>query len=622
MATILSAMSLALPSLAFTALAGLARATLITDDAAVVANKTFDFVVVGAGLSGITLSGRGHSVLLIEAGPDGSSNPAVFNAGDQPYPATYCNWNYPRYDNDGNKLESTIDAGACIGGSTSINGMVWYRPTKAEIDHLEYLGNPGWNWRTLEPYMEAIERNIPPTKDQIAQGAGFDPAVHGYHGFVNISFPTPMRIPGAVKLYKEALPHAFPGLSISNDLSNRSSVVSASTSWTIWHDPVTGEMKRSSAADALLWAPGQQRSSLTVLANHTVDKVHLDQSLRANGVRFSPTLFRNSKQQYVVKAAKSVILSAGALASAPILERSGVGKASVLSAAKVKQVVHLPGVGANLNDQPGSVISALVKTEYRNDTSLIDGRKPFGPEISLVNIDNIWSAVYVLIRDHTGSSAITQSLASPASLSSRAESLVAAGAAVNTQGAEMLLNMTIHLIVQSRLPVAEIISESYPSILSVPFWPLMPLSRGHVHISSANPFEFPVIMPRFLTDNFDQQVAIAVARRLRDLWNSPPLTGLVADAYYVPAIGPDGTDADYLKWLQNSSVGASHWVGATAMLPRKLGGVVDSRLRVYGTKNLRVVDSGILPFQITSHLMSTMYAVAQRAADLILQDCE
>ena len=179
-------------------------------------------------------------------------------------------------------------------------------------------------------------------------------------------------------------------------------------------------MKRSSAADALLWAPGQQRLSLTVLANHTVDKVHLDQSLRANGVRFSPTLSKHTKQQFTVKAAKSVILAAGTLATAPILERSGVGKASILSAARVKQTVDLPGVGANLNvcqhvllfirtilvmqgntnspycppsqDQFGTSTSALVKKEYQNDTSLIDGRKLFAPEISLVNIDNIWSA--------------------------------------------------------------------------------------------------------------------------------------------------------------------------------------------------------------------------------------
>ncbi|KAG5923699.1 hypothetical protein E4U53_003532 [Claviceps sorghi] len=331
-------------------------------------------------------------------------------------------------------------------------------------------------------------------------------------------------------------------------------------------------MKRSSAADALLWAPDQQRLSLTVLVNHTVDKVHLDHRLKAHGVRFSPTASRNANHQYNVKAAKSVILAAGTLATAPILERSGVGGAGILSAAKVKQMVDLPGVGANLNDQPGSATSALVKKGYQNDTSVIDGRQLFGPEISLVNIDNIWPADVRRLPP---------------------------------------------------VPVAEFIAESDPSVLSAPFWPLMPLSRGHIHISSANPFDYPVITPRFLTDMFDQQVAIAVARRSRELWNSAPLADLVADAYYVPpTIGPNGSDADYLKWLQNSSGGAGHWLGATAMMPRELGGVVDARLRVYGTKNLRIVDAGILPFQITSHMMSTMYAVAQRGAELILQDCE
>ncbi|KAG6119282.1 hypothetical protein E4U13_007851 [Claviceps humidiphila] len=100
------------------ALAGPTRATIVTDQAAAVSGKTFDYVIVGAGLSGITLSGRGYSVLIIEAGPDGSWNPAVFNADSRAYPATYCNWNYPVHDNDGVKLNKTIDAGACIGGST------------------------------------------------------------------------------------------------------------------------------------------------------------------------------------------------------------------------------------------------------------------------------------------------------------------------------------------------------------------------------------------------------------------------------------------------------------------------------------------------------------------------
>lgn len=162
-----------------------------------------------------------------------------------------------------------------------------------------------------------------------------------------------MRIPKAVQLYKKGLPLVFTGLEVGNDLSSRTSVVSASTSWTIWNDPVTGKHIRSSAADALLWAPDQQRTTLTVLANHTVAKVTFDKDLRATGVLFASSLARDEGRLYTVKARKSVILSAGTLATPAILERSGVGRASVLSAANVAQLIDLPGVGVNLNVSGG-----------------------------------------------------------------------------------------------------------------------------------------------------------------------------------------------------------------------------------------------------------------------------
>ncbi|KAJ4158368.1 uncharacterized protein LMH87_008897 [Akanthomyces muscarius] len=564
-------------------------ATVVTDKPAIANGKSFDFVIVGAGLSGLTvankLSARNYSTLVIEAGPDGRWSNATKYAEDLPYPPVFCNRNLPQYDENGTKMSDTIAAGGCIGGSTSINGMVWYRPTRAEIDKLEALGNPGWNWNTLEPLMEAIERNIPPNEEQVMQGASYDSYVHGYHGLVNTSFPIPMRIPQAVQLYKKALPEAFPGLSIGNDLSNRTSVVSSSTSWTVWPETSTGKTRRCSAADALLWAPSQQRQRLTVLANHTVTNILFDHG---------------------------VILAAGTLGSTPILERSGIGSANILAAAKVQQLVDLPGVGTNLNDQPGSAVSALVSKRYQNNTSIIDGRNIFGPEISLVNIDQIWEA---------SASAMVASLTEASSLKSRAQSLVNSGAAVNIEGAEMLLNTTIELIVRNRLPVAEVVAESYPTSLNAPFWPLMPLSRGHIHIASPDPFQYAIITPRFLTDVFDQGVGVAVARRIRNVFSNKAFDGVVENAYQSPPIGPNATDSEYLKWYRETAAGASHWLGATAMLPRALGGVVDPRLRVYGTKNLHIVDAGILPFPLTSHTMSTLYAVAQRAAQIILEDC-
>lgn len=272
--------------------------------------------------------------------------------------------------------------------------------------------------------MEAIERNIPPSETQISQGASYDPEVHGFHGQINTSFPVcirslivtyantnddevPMRIPKAVALYKKGLPGTFPGLTIGNDLSNRTSIASASTSWTMWYDQVTKKNRRSSAADGLLWAPDQQRHALTVLANHTVARVLLDKRKTAKGIEFLASHTNKDSRKYHVWAKKSIIVSAGSLASAPILERSGIGRRDVLAASGITQLVDLPGVGAHLNvrkttlicidillivqDQPGTAASALIKPKHQNDSLLIDGRNIFGPEISLVNVDNIWA---------------------------------------------------------------------------------------------------------------------------------------------------------------------------------------------------------------------------------------
>ncbi|ROV90476.1 hypothetical protein VSDG_08449 [Cytospora chrysosperma] len=356
------------------------------------------------------------------------------------------------------------------------------------------------------------------------------------------------------------------GITVGNKLT--------SSSWTIWYDPVTGQNLRSSAADGLLWAPEQQRNSLTVLANHKVDKVLFQESTTASGLTFGikpgSTVPGSLSGIHTVPATKEVILAAGSLASAPVLERSGVSNKTILGVAGIETIVELPGVGCNLVDQPGTGAAALVAEAYRNDTSIIDGINLFAPELSLVNSEQLWGAPIGYYHDQ---------LTSEASLQSRAQTLVAAGAAANLKGAKMILNVTIDLIVNHQFPVAEFIGESYPTILEAVFWPLMPLSRGHVHISSSDPFQSPTIVPRFLTDNFDQQVAIAVSRRSQTLFVSAPFADVVADPYHNPGLGPNGTDSEWLTWYKETSFGASHWVGSTAMLSRELGGVVDSRLR-------------------------------------------
>ena len=135
------------------------------------------------------------------------------------------------------------------------------------------------------------------------------------------------------------------------------------------------------------------------------------------------------------------------------------------------------------------------------------------------------------------------------------------------------------------VPVAEFIAESNSKVLTAIFWPLIPLSRGHVHIASANPFQNPIITPLLLTDKFDQEIAVAITRRSQAVFSSPPFAAVVADAHYDPPIAANATDADYLAWYEDTAFGASHWVGTTAMMPRELGGVVNPKLQCVSSRS-------------------------------------
>ncbi|KAJ7768631.1 alcohol oxidase [Mycena maculata] len=587
-----------------------AGATKITNDSSVASSRTFDYVVAGAGLSGIVvgtkLSAQGYSVLLIEAGKDLQNNSAIYNAelrGNlDDDPATDCNWHYVGSYDNGTALPITIDNGKCVGGSSSINGMVWYRPTAAELDAIESLGNPGWNSTTLFPYMKAIEHNHPPSATQRADGANLVPAYHGFDGAVNVSFPVPMRIPAAQVIYKAAIALVW-GIPNSPDLSARTGSISASTSWTIWWDPVAQITRRASAAYSLLYPKSKQQATLTVLTEHKVAKVIFDKKLKATGLQFGLT---TGGTLYTVNAKYEVILAAGSLATPPILERSGVGNKSILKSFGIKTLVDLPGVGLNLQDQPGTGLSALVDTANASNTALIDNRNIFGPVISLLDIDQLF-----------GDEEAALSAKLHEDIKARAKAAVASGAEVNLAGATQLYTTVTNLITQKKQPIAEHLSESYPAVMTSAFWPLTPLSRGHIHINSSDPFADPRITPRFLTDEFDVKVAVQVAKASRSLYSTAPFAPIIAEVV-VDAVAANATDAEWAAWYESTAYGASHWLGSSAMRPRASGGVVSPELEVYGTSGLRVVDASVIPFQLTCHSMPAVYAISQKAADLVL----
>jgi len=154
--------------------------------------------------------------------------------------------------------------------------------------------------------------------------------------------------------------------------------------------------------------------------------------------------------------------------------------------------------------------------------------------------------------------------------------------------------------------------------MSVILWPLLPFSRGTVHISSRVPFALPTVIPHYNQDPFDLFIAIEASKAARRLFHTSPLSSVVDNPDAVPA--NTSTDQQWAQYIQSTVLPASHILGSTAMLPREKGGVVDSRFRVYGTIGLRVVDAGTLPLELTAHTSYTLYATSQRAATIILQD--
>jgi choline dehydrogenase len=289
-----------------------------------------------------------------------------------------------------------------------------------------------------------------------------------------------------------------------------------------------------------------------------------------------------------------------------ILERSGVGNEALLDSLKITKIVHLPGVGMNLQDQPGASLSAFIADSAASDPSLVGKHGIFAPVVALADIDDIFGPVEALL--------VAESLKS--GVRGRAEAAVAAGVLANIDGATEIYRRATDLIVAKKQPIAEVICESDSSALRTILWPLMPLSRGHIHINSSDPFARPVITPRFFTDDYDVKTTLYTAKKAQSMYQTDAFKSIFR-AFNPNEPGVDTTDEEWVAWLKKVSYGASHWLGTCAMMPREWGGVVDPELKVYGTRNLRIVDASILPLQLTAHPISVLYAVAHKAAHLI-----
>jgi choline dehydrogenase len=525
----------------------------------------YDYIIVGAGSAGCVLAARltenpSASVLLIEAGPPDSADeihiPAAINLLFQ---SSY-DWGYRTVPQDRAAGQSVYwPRGRVIGGSSSINAMIYIRGNKYDYDTWrDEYGCDGWGYNEILPYFVRAEGN--------SRGPS---AYHGGSGPLSVIDPK----------FKSATTSAFVDSAVNTGSVANPDFNGASQDGVGFYQVTQKDGRRWSAADAYLH-PAENRRNLTVVTDALVTSVVIEGG-RAVGVRY---LHRGN--EHLVRAESEVILSGGAVNTPQLLMLSGIGPADHLREHGITVVADSPGVGANLSDHP--IVAALWSTPKIKGLAELAGPRnllrwqlthsgPFTTNIaqsggfartdpSLPAPDIQWHALPVPFRNG--------GLSDPAD-----------------RGFSVLVTL-----VDVR-------------------------SRGRIWLRSPDPRHKPMIDPAYLSDPADLEALvkavrtvrqIAAARPLRKMWKSEEAPGAELRS-----------DAELREFVRRDVTTVYHPVGTCAMTGQSrvdasnLAGVVDTELRVKGVEGLRVVDASVMPTVPRGNTNAPTIAVAERAADMI-----
>ncbi|KAJ7622110.1 alcohol oxidase [Roridomyces roridus] len=598
--------------------------------------SVYDYVVVGGGTGGLTVASRltenpNITVAVLEAGFNAEGLQEVFIPGliasGQAFKSL--DWSYmtvPQTNLNGRTVK--MNAGKALGGSTVINSMIFPRAAAQQYDAWGQLNNDStWTWSALLPFFKRSELFTPPNAFQTSNGVRYLPDVHGDAGRVKVGFPNYFFEQS--ELWMRAAEGL--GFASSPDLANGdpnaigippNSIDSANNT-------------RCSAACAY-YTPFAGRTNLVVITNATVSRILWtnstagDGQLVANGVEF---ILTGSNQTQTVSVSKEVIVSAGAVGSPKVLELSGVGNSTILQAAGVTPVLDLPSVGENFVDHVHSWANSFTNISGTKD---ILGANPAFAAQQLAQWYANRTGMYAAAPRSLGIAAPSNVFTSDQmqTLASQAEANLTLfatefsnGNPALAQGIAAQHTIALSLFKQNKQLPLELNAEpgysgptsasarpqrNYTAINSVLY---SPLSRGRTHIISANPLTPPALDPAYWSHPLDVASQVAGIQLARRILAAPPLDSIYTGEFEP---GPDRvSDADVEAWLRGVVGSDNHQSSSLAMMPRELGGVVDTKLVVYGTRNVRVVDASIIPFPVSSHLSSTVYMIGERAADII-----
>ena len=533
----------------------------------------YDFIIVGAGSAGCVLANRlskdpSNKVLLIEAG--GTDRRFYINMPIG-YGKTYyqksVNWMYTAEPSpDAGNRPSYWPRGKVLGGSSSINAMVYVRGNPKDFDNWSAAGNSGWSYSELLPYFKRMES---------WQNGG--DKYRGSEGPLNVSDVSSQLHPlcqNFIAAGEEI------GLSFNPDMNGAEQEG-------VGHYQITTHLGRRMSTSRAYLRPVMKRKNLTVIMKAQVTRI-LFKGNQAVGVEF-----KKNKIIQQVKANREVILSAGAVNSPQLLLISGVGPESVLMDAKVPIVHHSPAVGKNLQDHLG--VSYFYKSKV---PTLNDQLRPWWGKL-------LQGARYILTRTGPLSLSVNQS-----------------GGFVRTRVGLKSPNIQLYFspVSYSLEPPgrrAMLNPDPFSAVL-LGVSNCKSNSRGQIRIKNDNPMEPPIIEPNYLSHKDDVRDLLDGVKLLRKLAQTKSFSKVIYDEFRP---GPDcKSDSELIEDIKENAWTVFHPSSTCRMGPDPLKNVVDSSLKVYGIKGLRVADASVFPELISGNINAATIMIGEKASDLILED--
>ena len=530
------------------------------------ATESFDYVIVGAGSAGcvlahrLTASGR-HRVLLIEAGGADRNVWIHIPLGyGKLFTNPKVNWLYSSEpEPELNNRRIIQPRGKVLGGSSSINGLLYIRGQPEDYDHWRQLGNAGWSFDDVLPYFRRAEH----------QQRGED-AFHGVGGPLavsDVSEPHPLCEAFLAAVEQAGLPR--------NDDFNGPAQEGAG-----YYQLTARNGRRWSTAVGYL-RPARRRHNLAVVSNALTTRI-LFEGRRAVGVAY-----RQSDATRVARAEGEVIVAGGAFNSPQLLQLSGLGPAALLQSFGIEVIADMPGVGADLQDH------LQVRMQYRCTEAITMN--------DVINSRRRQLAAglrYILWRK--GLLTIGAGYA---------------GGFFRTDPSAATPDVQVHFIIYSADAVGAALHPFPGFIASVCL--LRPESRGHVWIKSADPREPPAIQPRYLSAPSDRDVIARGMKLLRRIMGQKAIRRYIAEER---APGAHCTsEADLIAFARATGTTVFHPT-STCRMGSDVAAVVDARLRVHGIERLRVVDGSVMPTVVSGNTNAAVVMIAEKGADMILAD--